>query len=446
MTATDDRDAFGRPKTPLSWWRLLAVTAYWLAITVLWGAMTFSVIPRLVESPGVLGRADHPQAGLFIGIITTAGVLIAIAVQPTMGAISDHTRSRIGRRKPYIITGTALDLVFLAFAGWAFWNQAYWPFVLAVALLQFSSNFAQGPYQGYVPDLVPSKQVGVASGLLGAANIAGNIIGPALALLFIGVLPTALGYPEIALGLFVAIGLVEVVTMLITVIWVPDRSAPETKLSIWERARSAWGTDILAERDFVWVMVSRLLVLTGLVTVQAFAVFFLENVHGMSPDEALGAAFPVLIATAMAALLAAVPGGQISSRIGRKPVLYVAIALGMVGGVAIALAPEYWMVVAAAVPIGICSGVFLGVDWALMTDIIPKAQSGRYMGISNIAVAGAGPIGTTVGGILTFVLISLVADTELAWRGLFVLMAVELLLGGLALRRVREPIRSTVST
>ncbi|MGH2357844.1 MAG: MFS transporter [Candidatus Limnocylindria bacterium] len=441
-TAADDRDAFGRPKAPLSTGRLLAVTAYWLAITVLWGAMTFSVIPRLVESPGVLGDAAHPQAGLYISIVTTIGVVIAIFVQPTMGAISDHTRSRLGRRKPYIIAGTIMDLLFLTLAAWAFWNQSYIPFVVAVGLLQFSSNFAQGPYQGYVPDLVPSKQVGVASGLLGAANIAGNIIGPALALLFIGVLPTALGFPEVSLGLFVAIAAVEVVTMLITVIWVPDRSAPETTLSLAQRARSAWGTDILAERDFVWVMVSRLLVLTGLVTLQAFAVFFLENVHGMTPDEALGAAFPILIVTAVAALIAAVPGGQISNRIGRKPVLYTAIAVGTAGGLVIAFAPEYWMVVGAAVPIGICSGVFLGVDWALMTDIIPKAQSGRYMGISNIAVAGAGPIGTTVGGLLVFAVILASADTAFAWRALFVLMAAELLLGALALRRVREPIRS----
>ena len=280
QSAADDRDEFGRPKAPLSTGRLLAVTAYWLAITTLMGALTFSVIPRLVESDGVLGSAQHPLAGLAVGAITTVGVVIAILVQPTMGAISDHTRHRLGRRKPYIIAGTAMDLVFLAFLAWAFWNELYWPFLAGVALLQFSSNFAQGPYQGYVPDLVPSGQVGLASGLLGAANLAGNLIGPGLAVLFIAILPDLLGFPEITLGLFAVIALIEVVTMLITVIWVPDRPAPPNELSLLQRAKSAWGTDILAERDFVWVMISRLLVLTGLVTLQAFAVFYLENAHG----------------------------------------------------------------------------------------------------------------------------------------------------------------------
>jgi MFS family permease len=440
----DDRDQFGRPKAALRTGQLLAVTAYWLAITVLWGAFTFSVIPRLVESPGVLGSSTHPLAGLAIGLITTAGVLIAIIVQPSMGSISDHTRTRLGRRKPYILAGTFMDLLFLSFAAWAFWNQSYWLFVAAVALLQFSSNFAQGPYQGYIPDLVPSRQVGIASGLLGAANIAGNLLGPGLAILFVAVLPGLLGFPEITLGLFAAIGAVELVTMLITVLFVPDRPAPENepRTSLWERAFGAWGTDLLAHHDYVWLLVSRLFVLTALVSLQAFAVFFLENAHGMAPDDAQTAQFPIIVTVAVAALLSAVPGGWISSRIGRKPVLFVAIALGVIGATVIAIAPDYWMVVAAAVPVGICSGVFLGVDWALMTDIIPKAESGRYMGISNIAVAGAGPIASTVGGIVVFLASSAALGSALAYRSIFVVMAAELVLGALALRRVQEPVRA----
>ncbi len=440
-TTADDRDEFGRPKTMLSWVQLLAVTAYWLAITVLWGAFTFSVIPRLVESKGVLGSSTHPLAGLAIGLITTFGVLIAIVVQPTMGAISDNTQARIGRRKPFILIGTAMDLVFLAFAAWAFWNENYWAFVVAVALLQFSSNFAQGPYQGYIPDLVPGRQVGIASGLLGAANIAGNLLGPGLAILFVAVLPKALGVPEVTLGLFVAIAVVEVTTMLITVFIVPDRPAPPTSKSFRERALGAWGTDLLANRDYVWLLISRLFVLTALVSLQAFAVFFLENAHHMAPDEAQTSQFPIIITVAVAALLSAVPGGWISSRIGRKPVLFVAIALGVIGALAIAFGPEYWMVVAAAVPIGVCSGVFLGVDWALMTDIIPKAESGRYMGISNIAVASAGPIASTVGGLLVFLVSLATLGPELAYRAIFLLMGIELVIGAWALRRVTEPAR-----
>src|SRR4029077_5323095 len=103
-------------------------------------------------------------------------------------------------------------------------------------------------------------------------------------------------------------------------------------------------------------------------------------------------------------------------------VLYVAIALGLVGALLLAFGPAYWMVIAAAVPIGICSGGFLGVDWALMTDIIPKGESGRYMGISNIAVASAGPIASTIGGLLVFIVSLATLGPELAYRAIFLLM------------------------
>ena len=193
-----------------------------------------------------------------------------------------------------------MDLLFLTFAAWAFWNQAYWAFVGAVALLQFSSNFAQGPYQGYIPDLVPGRQVGIASGLLGAANIAGNLLGPGLAILFVAILPGALGFPEITLGLFAAIGVVEVTTVLITVFFVPDRPAPPTAKTMRERAFAAWGTDLLENRDYVWLLVSRLFVLTALVSLQAFAVFFLENAHHMAPNQAQSSQFPIILAVAVA--------------------------------------------------------------------------------------------------------------------------------------------------
>ena len=85
------------------------------------------------------------------------GALVAVAVQPTIGVISDYTTSRWGRRKPYILIGSILDVVFLI--GIANSNTLV-AIAAFIALLQFSSNFAQGPFQGYVPDLVPAPRSG----------------------------------------------------------------------------------------------------------------------------------------------------------------------------------------------------------------------------------------------------------------------------------------------
>ena len=142
------------------------------------------------------------------------------------------------------------------------------------------------------------------------------------------VLPTVLGYPEITLGLFVVIGAIELITMLITVLFVPDRPASPTTLTLRAGA-VGMGRRPAAQRDYVWLLVSRLFVLTALVSLQAFAVFFLENAHDMAPNDP-DRAVPADRDSGRRRAAQRGPGGWISSRIGRKPVL-VAIGLGVVG-------------------------------------------------------------------------------------------------------------------
>ncbi len=133
-----ERDEYGRPTRHLPWSKLLAVNAYWLAISSLWAALLFIGAPHLVD---VLVGRTHPQAPLLTGILSSVGVIIAIVVQPTIGAISDNTRSRFGRRKPYIFVGTLFDLLFLCLAAYAFLNVTsgdflmYGLYLLAIVLL-----------------------------------------------------------------------------------------------------------------------------------------------------------------------------------------------------------------------------------------------------------------------------------------------------------------------
>jgi MFS family permease len=78
--------------------------------------------------------------------------------------------------------------------------------------------------------------------------------------------------------------------------------------------------------------------------------------------------------------------------------IYAACALGVVGMSLVASAPGVLIAEAGILMIGIGAGTFLAVDWALMTDIIPKASSGRYMGLSNVATASAGAFALVIGG------------------------------------------------
>jgi MFS family permease len=101
-----------------------------------------------------------------------------------------------------------------------------------------------------------------------------------------------------------------------------------------------------------------------------------------------------------------VPAARISDRIGRKPVIYASCVIGAIGVGIISIAPTIPIAIVGAGLFGVAAGTFLAVDWALMTDIIPKASSGRYMGISNLATGSAGTIAKMFGGAVTMDLVN----------------------------------------
>jgi MFS family permease len=95
---------------------------------------------------------------------------------------------------------------------------------------------------------------------------------------------------------------------------------------------------------------------------------------------------------------AAIPGGRLSDRYGRRPVIWSAAAVVAIGLAGVAAAPTPELGIAAFVPFGIGMGIFLSADWALMADVIPKETAGRYMGILNAGTAMAGPAYLVVAG------------------------------------------------
>ncbi|MDP8905574.1 MAG: MFS transporter [Chloroflexota bacterium] len=440
-----------RPTTPLPVRHLLVLSVYWLGMNAIWAGLHVVVLPKRMEAIFGVG-----SAGLGLAVVTVAGVLTAIIVQPTIGTISDYTTSRWGRRKPYIVIGTLLDLVFL----WAVASaDTYIAIVAALVLLQFSSNFAQGPFQGYVPDLVPAEQVGRASGLMGVMIILGSMVGVGLAA--IGYVQLQAGAPADVVGqtLFwptVALGLIELATMIVLVAAVDEgRPGPPRGGRSWANiALRAWGTDILRERSYVWLLVSRLLYLAVPGVISGYTVFVLERSFDLAPAQA----FPFLLTTgaivAVSTLLATLPAARLSDRIGRKRVIYLSFALATVGILGMALSPMLELTLLSMVPIGLSAGAFLTVDWALMTDIIPKATAGRYMGISNVATASSGPLGLAVAGVILYLVTAAglpapgAADLESALLGEAPRAAIGSMLvfiagSAWALRRVREQRRET---
>jgi MFS family permease len=414
----------GRPTATLPLAQLVRLSLYWLGLSSIFAGLTNILGNRLqftgLVSPGTEGTTLF---GLTIG-----GSIVALLVQPTIGSLSDYTSSRWGRRKPYILVGSILDVVFLF--GIATSNGLL-AIAVFVILLQFSSNFAQGPFQGYVPDLVPAHQVGLASSLVGLMQVLGQVAG-----FTIGSIAAA---THNYVAGTMALGVLELATMLSVVLRVDDGPARKSRgrRSWLAVAREAWGTDVLREHSFLWLVGSRLLFLMGAAMLVILGPFYLHQTFGL--DEAhSGATFLLVVGFVLVAnLVAVVPAGRLSDRVGRKRILYVSFALGTIGMAGVAIAPVLPVAYLGVILFGLASGTFLAVDWALMTEIIPKASSGRYMGISNVATASASIFALALGGTLMDA-VDRTIGPGIGPRAAYGLAVTFFVIGGLLLRPVDE--------
>ncbi len=426
LPAADDQSA--RPTALLPRGQLVRLSLYWLGLSSIFAGLNNILGGRIIFE----GLGDEAFKATTLFILSAMGTVIAVLVQPTIGSISDYTISRWGRRKPYIFIGTALDLVFLL--GVASSNTVI-AIAAFVALLQLSSNFAQGPFQGYVPDLVPEPQVGRASALVGLFQVLGNATGFAIGALAVATNSFWLGT--------MALGVLEFATMLSVVIRVNEgRAAKPRNGRSWRSVgMEAWGTDILRERSFVWLVGSRWFVLMGMTMLTNFALFYFVDSFGLTQSETGVPMLAVLVAFIVGNLVAVLPAGRASDRVGRKPVIYVACAVGSAGLVIVAVAPIIPVAVAGGLVMGVGFGMFLAVDWALLTDLVPKASAGRYMGISNVATATAGLVGLAIGGLLID-LSNAVISPGIGPRVAFAMAVALLAIGAVVLRPVREPVRT----
>jgi MFS family permease len=421
----EGRDAAGRPVRELPIPQLIRLSIYWLGLSSIFAGVTQINQGRIQFA----GLAEKGREGEALFAVSVLGALVAILVQPTIGSISDYTITRWGRRKPYILIGSILDLVFLY--GMANSNTLLMIAVFLI-LLQFSSNFAQGPFQGYVPDLVPATQVGLASALVGLMQVLGNVAG-----FLIGTIAVATN--QFGLGL-VALGVLEFITMLSVVIRVNDGTTVKSRAgrSWLDIARSAWGTDVLRERSYVWLVASRLFILIAGALLTNHVIFYLHQSQGLAQEDTALPNVIMLAAVAILTVIAVVPAARISDRVGRKPVIYVSCAIGAIGVALIAVAPNVGIAIIGAALYGLSAGMFLAVDWALMTDIIPKASSGRYMGISNLATGSAGTFAQMLGGAVVMDAVNNAFGYGLGPRATMGLGLVFFAIGALFLRPVIE--------
>src|SRR6266702_5453244 len=139
------------------------INVFWIANNFHWQALLAIVIPSMVAK--FLGDA-HKDINLTL--VVAWGTLVAVVVNPLVGAISDYATFRMGRRRPFMIIGTIFNIIILvlfAFApSWISSSGLLITFIFLFLGLQLTNNIANSPWSAIIANKVPQDQRGVTAG------------------------------------------------------------------------------------------------------------------------------------------------------------------------------------------------------------------------------------------------------------------------------------------
>lgn len=350
-----------------------------------------------------------------LAIVTGVGAAISMVANPLFGALSDRTRSRFGRRVPWITAGSVIGALGLTILSGA---SEFWQVVVGWCLVQASVNASLASITATLPDRVPVAQRAWAGGLVGLGQTLGILVGAGLAIAFGG---TRAGY--LACAAFLLLSALPYLAR--------SHDEPRTERVPWSTRAFAHSFWISPTRhpDFAWAWLTRFVVNLGNAIATLYLFYFLQDAVGVADPD--GGVFVVIAVNSVVVAISAVVAGRWSDRVERRKVFVV--WAGVVMAVA-ALLLAFWQtwpgVLVAAVVLGVGFGAFIAVDLAIITEVLPdEAGFAKDLGVINIANA--------LPQVLAPVVAAVIVNALGGYTTLYVTAALVGLAGALAVVRIR---------
>jgi MFS family permease len=421
------------------------INVFWIANNFHWQALLAIVIPSMVVK--YLGNANKD---INLTLVVIWGTLIAVVVNPVVGAISDYVTFRIGRRRPFLIIGTTLNVVVLilfAFSPTWFSSTALLlTFIVLFLLLQFTNNVANSPWSAIIVDKVPQNQRGVTSGFYGLFTLLGLIFGSLVAGIIVNKNDALPLYNNEIVKIFLLIAILQTILVVYTVITVKETPLAEHATFHLSTVFKKFLFKPSQYPDLSWVLLARLLVMMGIWGIFYFLQYYFDDVLGgpgvktiifgsaFSGEFFSGALFlPALMLTALPTSLIA---GWISDHKGRKILVYISGTMMTIVCVLFILFQSQYSALIAGAFFGIGYGAYTSVDWALTADVIPPTgEAGKFLGIWSAMGILPQVIGITIGGVILQLLRGL--PNHLGYSTLFVVTIAYFALGTLVIKQVK---------
>lgn len=370
----------------------IKITIFGFALTALWSSLHSIILPiRLLHF------AAESQKNTYLGLLTFTGLILAMAIQPIAGAISDCSRFSWGRRRPYILLGVLVVILFLPGIGLA---GSLAVLFASYCLLQIGGNTAQGPFQAFIPEVVPESKRGRASGVKSLLETLGWLAVVRLIAYLMGHYFAGAGGSWLWLALAV-LGIVLLGAMMTTVLAIKEPPGAVISRFAWPSTLyQGFRINATANRDFILFLVSRGLMSLPGVMLQIFALYYLMDVVGVANPAAVAADLMIVVGLCLLAVV--YPAGHLSDRIGRRPVVISAGLAGALGIVLLFFSRGYTSIMFSGALLGVANGAFLSSNWALATDLVVKGEEAKYLGLTNLALAGGSALARLIGPVIDF--------------------------------------------
>jgi MFS family permease len=368
-----------RPTTPVLSDRPNAPTKLIVAMALaMLGAYLTILTPVIVTMSIRVAQIAPDDKSAALGTVLSVGAVLALIGNPFFGAMSDRTTSRFGRRRPWLLGGMlagSAGLLIVALGDNIPTLTAGW------ALAQLGINATLATLTALLPDQIPPRQRGRVSGILGLMTSVAILAGSALAAALSGN----------AVLMFMVPAVVGVATMVLLVMILKDRPAEKGHFAPYG-VKEFLGTFYIHPGrypDFAWNILSRFLIWTGLACVTTYQAYLLIDRFGYTTDTVAGGILIATLISTVGLVAGSAFGGTLSDRSGRRKPFVLGAGIVIAASLAlIAVADNLTVFLIASALFGLGEGVYLAVDLALATDVLPNPDdAAKDMGVLNIANA-----------------------------------------------------------
>lgn len=375
---------------------------------------------RSVLIPQLFANLDPVHKVWAVGILATIASITGAVANLLFGAFSDFTRSRFGKRKPYIVLGTiviAISLVVIANV------KSIMAIILIWIVAAAAENAIAAAIYPQISDRVAPKWRGTVSTFYGVGFTIAQQGFALLAAQFLG---------NVKVGIYVMASCTVVLAIIHELLIQEKGNLDEPKVHLdKETLKKYFFFPTHDARDFYLALGGKFFMVVGSTIVTTFLLFLFTDYIGQSTGDAGKSISVFSMIMLVIGVFFALVGGPLADKMKRvkAPVVIATFALG-----AAALFPlfvkEPWAMFAYAVIAAFGNGLYNSVDGALNMDVLPSSDTaGKDLGLINLA--------NTLGQMLGAMVASAIVEA-FGYQAIFIFAVCMEIVGGIAISMIKR--------